>query len=94
VAITEQEEFAFRRRAELEQAQLKAPEEEEEFEFRRRAELEQAQSTPTPDQQSSLRQVADVPLKLGAGALGGFRMLTDTLGANNPASQQLKNMED
>ena len=94
MAITEQEEFAFRRRAELEQAQLKAPEEEEEFEFRRRAELEQAQSTPTPDQQSSLRQVADVPLKLGAGALGGFRMLTDTLGANNPASQQLKNMED
>ena len=55
---------------------------------------EQAPPTPTPEQQSSLRQVADVPLKLGAGALGGFRMLTDTLGANNPASQQLKNMED
>ena len=53
-----------------------------------------ATPAPTPDQQSSLRQVADVPLKLGAGALGGFRMLTDTLGANNPASQQLKNMED
>ena len=55
---------------------------------------EQATPTPTPEQQSSLRQVADVPLKVGAGALSGFRMITDALGANNPASQQLKGMED
>ena len=47
-----------------------------------------ATPAPTPEQQSSLRQVADVPLKVGAGALSGFRMITDALGANNPASQQ------
>ena len=53
-----------------------------------------APPTPAPEQQSSLRQVADVPLKVGAGVLSGFRMLTDSLGANNPVSQQLTGMED
>lgn len=39
------------------------------------------------------RQVADVPLKVGAGVVGGVRMVTDAFGANNPVSQNLKGME-
>ena len=94
MAITEQDEFEFRRRAELEQAmraQAKAPNEEEEFEFRRRAELEQAM--PKKEAVPLARQVADVPLKVGAGVVGGVRMVTDAFGANNPVSQNLKGME-
>ena len=67
MAITEQEEFEFRRRAELEQAmraQAKAPNEEEEFEFRRRAELER----PALPDRTIGQSVQDV----GAGLLTGL----------------------
>ncbi len=65
--------------------------EQEEFEFRRRAELEQAM--PKKEAVPLARQVADVPLKVGAGVVGGVRMVTDAFGANNPVSQNLKGME-
>ena len=47
-----------------------------------------------PEDQSFLRQVADVPLKIGAGAVTGVRMLADTLGAENPISKNLRGVED
>ena len=65
MAITQQEEFEFRRRAELERAmQTKSPTEEEEFEFRRRAELER----PALPDRTIGQSVTDV----GAGLLTGL----------------------
>lgn len=49
---------------------------------------------PRPEDQSVLRQFADVPLKVGAGAVTGVRLLADTLGAENPISKNLRGVED
>lgn len=47
-----------------------------------------------PQDQSAWRQVADVPLQVGQGAVAGVRMLADVFGANNPASGALKTAEN
>ena len=47
-----------------------------------------------PEDQSFLRQVADVPLKVGAGAVTGVRLIADTFGAENPISKNLRGVED
>ena len=47
---------------------------------------------PEP-QQSVLRQVADVPLKIGAGAVQGVRMIADAFGAGSAVSENLKGAE-
>jgi hypothetical protein len=49
---------------------------------------------PRPEDQSFLRQVADIPLKVGAGAVTGVRMIADTFGAENPVSKNLRGVED
>jgi DNA-binding protein H-NS len=46
------------------------------------------------EESSTLRQAADIPVQVGRGAVMGVRMLTDTLGANNPVSQALSGVED
>ena len=57
------------------------------------AQIKSQIASAQPKEQSQLRQVADVPLKIGAGVVGGVRMVTDAFGANNPVSQNLKGME-
>ena len=47
-----------------------------------------------PSKQSVFRQVADVPLQLGQGAVKGVRMVADSFGANNDVSKALRNAED
>ena len=47
---------------------------------------------PEP-QQSFLRQVADVPLQIGKGAVSGIRMIADAFGPGSPASESLKGAE-
>ncbi|MDA9771751.1 hypothetical protein N9D02_12045, partial [Emcibacteraceae bacterium] len=49
---------------------------------------------PTPEDQSFLREVADVPLKLGQGAVMGVRMIADSFGASNEFSDVLRDTED
>ena len=46
------------------------------------------------EESSTLRQAADIPVQVGRGAVMGVRMLSDTLGANNPVSQALSGVED
>jgi hypothetical protein len=41
-----------------------------------------------------LREVADVPLKVGAGAVSGVRMIADAFGADNAVSNNLRGVED
>ena len=41
-----------------------------------------------------LRQVADVPLKLGAGVVTGVRMVADAFGADSSIGQSLRGVED
>jgi len=41
-----------------------------------------------------LRQVADVPLKLGAGVVTGVRMVADAFGADSSVGQSLRGVED
>jgi hypothetical protein len=48
----------------------------------------------TPQDQSVLRQFADVPLKVGAGAVTGVRMIADAFGANSGVSKSLRGVED
>jgi hypothetical protein len=48
----------------------------------------------TPQDQSVFRQVADVPLKIGAGAVTGVRMIADAFGANSGVSKSLRGVED
>jgi hypothetical protein len=51
--------------------------------------------TPPPaEDQSVFRQVADVPLKAATGVAQGVRFLTDALGADNAASQNIRGVED
>jgi len=47
-----------------------------------------------PQDQSVLRQVADVPLKLGAGLVTGVRMVADAMGADSGISKSLRGVED
>jgi len=47
---------------------------------------------PEPPQ-SSFRQVADVPLQIGKGAVSGIRMIADAFGPGNAASENLKGAE-
>jgi len=47
-----------------------------------------------PQDQSVFRQVADVPLKIGAGAVTGVRMIADAFGANTAVSKSLRGVED
>jgi hypothetical protein len=46
------------------------------------------------EDQSVLRQFADVPLKIGAGAVTGVRMIADAFGANTDVSKSLRGVED
>jgi hypothetical protein len=46
-----------------------------------------------PKDQSFLRQVADVPLSVGRGAVTGVRMIADAFGAGTGASEALKGAE-
>lgn len=47
-----------------------------------------------PEDQSVLRQFADVPLKVGAGAVTGVRMIADAFGADSGVSKSLRGVED
>lgn len=49
---------------------------------------------PRPEDQSMLRQVADVPLKVGAGLVTGIRMVADAFGADSSVSKNLRSVED
>ena len=59
------------------------------------AETQQPMPTaePKPEDQSFLREVADVPLQVGKGAISGIRFLSDAFGADNPVSSALKTGE-
>ena len=48
----------------------------------------------TPEDQSVLRQFADVPLKIGAGAVTGVRLIADAFGADSGVSKNLRGVED
>lgn len=54
----------------------------------------QAPAEPRPEDQSVLRQFADVPLKLTGGVLSGIRMISDVFGADSAASKNLRGAED
>lgn len=54
----------------------------------------QAPAEPRPEDQSVLRQFADVPLKLTGGVLGGVRMIADAFGADSSVSKNLRGAED
>lgn len=47
-----------------------------------------------PEDQSFLREVADVPLKLGSGVVTGVRMIADAFGADSSTSKNLRGVED
>jgi len=49
---------------------------------------------PRPEDQSVLRQFADVPLKVGAGLVTGVRMVADAFGADTSVSKTLRGVED
>lgn len=46
-----------------------------------------------PEEQSGLRQVADVPLQMATGVAQGVRFITDIFGADNPLSQSIRGVE-
>jgi hypothetical protein len=46
-----------------------------------------------PEDQSIFRQVADVPLQFGTGIAQGVRAITDSFGANNAVSQNIRGVE-
>ena len=49
---------------------------------------------PKPEDQSVFRQVADVPVQAATGVAQGIRMITDTFGADNPVSQNIRGVEN
>ena len=54
----------------------------------------ESQPTEPPEEKSGfLRQVADVPLSVGRGAVTGVRMIADAFGAGSGASEALKGAE-
>lgn len=44
---------------------------------------------PTPDDQSFFREIADIPLGIGRGAVTGVQMISDVFGASNVTSDKL-----
>lgn len=48
----------------------------------------------TPEDQSVLRQFADVPLQIGSGAVRGVRAVADAFGANTDVSKSLRGVEN
>lgn len=54
---------------------------------------ERQQAEPE-EKQSRLREVADVPLSVGKGAVQGVRFIADAFGAENPISKNLRGVED
>ena len=63
------------------------------------ADLFDAPSAPPQEQNKEIlggipRQIADVPLKLGAGVVTGVRMIADAFGADNAASKNLRGVEN
>jgi len=52
--------------------------------------------TPAPEKEMipALRQVADVPLKVGAGVVTGVRMIADAFGADSDVGKNLRGVED
>jgi len=56
--------------------------------------VEPPKTEPTPEDQSVFRQIADVPLKIGAGAVTGVRMIADAFGAESGVSKTLRGVED
>lgn len=69
-------------------------------EAQRRGLLEEEQpaepviTEPKSEDQSFLREVADVPLKVGTGIAQGIRFITDSFGADNPVSQNIRGVEN
>lgn len=53
-----------------------------------------AKAAASPQDQSILRQVADIPLQAGTGVATGVRMIADAFGADNPVSQGIRGVED
>ena len=49
---------------------------------------------PRPEDQSVLRQFADVPLKLAGGVTTGIRLISDAFGADTALSKSLRGAED
>jgi hypothetical protein len=56
--------------------------------------VEPPKTEPTPEDQSVFRQIADVPLKIGAGAVTGVRLIADAFGAESGVSKTLRGVED
>ena len=58
--------------------------------------IETSLSPAAPERESFpfLREVADIPLKVGAGAITGIRMVADAFGADSAVSKNLKGVED
>lgn len=56
--------------------------------------IKKTEPEPTPEDQSIFRQVADIPLQLGKGAVSGVRMIADAFGAGSDTSKLLKSGED
>ena len=54
---------------------------------------EKNKPAPPEEKQSSLRQVADVPLKVAEGAIGGVKSLVDLFGAGSDTANALKGVE-
>ena len=46
------------------------------------------------EKQSAFRQVADVPLQVGKGAVSGIRMISDAFGAGSDTSNTIRGVED
>jgi len=55
---------------------------------------EKNKPAPPEEKQSAFRQVADVPLQVGMGAVSGVRMLADFFGAGSETSSNLKAGEE
>jgi hypothetical protein len=53
-----------------------------------------AKPEPKPEDQSAFREVADLPLQLGKGAVTGIRLVADAFGAGSDISKTLKGGED
>jgi hypothetical protein len=49
---------------------------------------------PRPEDQSFLREVADVPLKIAGGVTTGIRLVADAFGADSSASKNIRGVEN
>ena len=58
--------------------------------------IKKTEAEPPPEKESfsTLREVADIPLQLGKGAVTGIRMVADAFGAGSDISKTLKSGED